>query len=100
MLKVSRNQHGNSFAAFSAKYLLSGNLRICWCASSALCYERNPHSIALVLGIYATQIQDTGATWFGLHIMWDMFIHLAFTLSLFGASQVKVVGKGRISGHS
>mmetsp|Transcript_17927 Transcript_17927/g.29992 ORF Transcript_17927/g.29992 Transcript_17927/m.29992 type:complete len:99 (+) Transcript_17927:145-441(+) len=41
-----------------------------------------------VEGIYATSLQDTGATWFGLHVLWDMFIHLAFTLSLFGASQV------------
>jgi hypothetical protein len=39
-------------------------------------------------GIYATHLQDTGATWPGLHVLWDLFIHLAFTLSLFGASQV------------
>ena len=42
----------------------------------------------MLVGIYATQLQDTGAKWYGLYIMWDMFIHLAFTLSLFGASQV------------
>jgi hypothetical protein len=48
---------------------------------------------AQLLGIYATHLQDTGATWHGLHIMYDMFIHLAFTLSLFGASQVQHCGK-------
>lgn len=50
-------------------------------------------------GIYATHLQDTGAKWPGLHVMYDMFIHLAFTLSLFGASQVTRIQVWYLSCH-